>query len=508
VLEPSGRRPTPGRSARARERQFRRRRAFLASLVLLLLVVGVAAVANPFDDEGGTSTNPTQPPTDGGNGGTGNGDGNGNGNGGGNGAMQGVLAARGKIEHVIFIIKENRAFNQYFGAYPGAEGTTEGKLFDGTTVKLRPAPDVQPHDITHGFNSALFSINGGKMNGFNRIGSGEDLSGYTIHSRETMPNYWAYADRFVLADHFFTSMFGPTFPEHLYTVAAQAYGIVDNKTNVDTEGSYCGDPQEYTKRFRDGLTKAQIAEIMRLEDEITHDYPDNLYRIARYWEDIRTCIDIPVLPDFLERRGISWKYYALPDKWMNALQAIRHIYNGPMWEKVQPPDNFARDAANGELPAVSWLIPPEGLNEHPGAGQSVCAGENWTVRQINAVMESDAWASSVIVLVWDDFGGFYDNVPPPHYDIMGLGPRTPALIISPYTRQGENPEGGHVDKTVYEFSSVLRFIEILHGIKPMTNRDRNADPLTGALDFSQPPNTEPLVLDYRQDCPYNTDPEA
>jgi phospholipase C len=99
-------------------------------------------------------------------------------------------------------------------------------------------------------------------------------------------------------------------------------------------------------------------------------------------------------------------------------------------------------------------------------------------------------------------------VAPPHYDIMGLGPRTPALIISPYTRRGDNPAGGHVDKTVYEFSSVLRFIEILHGIKPMTNRDRNADPLTGALDFSQPPNTEPLVLDYRQDCPYNTDPEA
>ncbi|HET9672177.1 MAG TPA: alkaline phosphatase family protein, partial [Actinomycetota bacterium] len=71
----------------------------------------------------------------------------------------------------------------------------------------------------------------------------EDMIGYTQHSRKTLPGYWAYADRFVLADHFFTSMFGPTFPEHLYTVAAQSYGIVDNKTNTDTEGNYCDDPR-------------------------------------------------------------------------------------------------------------------------------------------------------------------------------------------------------------------------------------------------------------------------
>jgi phospholipase C len=131
---------------------------------------------------------------------------------------------------------------------------------------------------------------------------------------------------------------------------------------------------------------------------------------------------------------------------------------------------------------------------------NVCEGENWTVEYINAVMRSDAWPTTAIVIVWDDFGGFYDHVVPPHYDIMGLGPRTPALIISPWTKAGDNPDGGSIDSTVYEFSSVLRFIENLHGLKPMTGRDRQADPLSGAFDFDQEPRLDPLIIEPR-DCP-------
>ena len=131
---------------------------------------------------------------------------------------------------------------------------------------------------------------------------------------------------------------------------------------------------------------------------------------------------------------------------------------------------------------------------------NVCEGENWTVEYLNAVMRSEYWPSTAIVIVWDDFGGFYDHVVPPHYDVMGLGPRTPALIISPWTKPGDNPDGGSIDSTVYEFSSVLRFIENLHGLKPMTERDRQADPLSGAFDFTQEPRLDPLILPPR-DCP-------
>ena len=416
------------------------------------------------------------------------------------------------IEHVVFLIKENRTYDHYFGQYPGGNGVTVGHAMQrnadgewesaGKEVPLVPAPYIQPHDITHGFSSGLYSINGGEMDGFNIIGAGDDLSGYVQHSRETIPNYWALADRFTLADNFFTSMYGPTFPEHLYTVAAQSNGVVDNKTNADTEGSYCDDPQEYTKRFPfEDLSGDDLSRIMDLEDRITAPpIPDNLVEIAQYWEDTRTCFDIPVLPDRLERAGISWKYYGKADQWMNGLQAIDHVWNGPMRENVQDPETILTDLKNEELPAVSWLVPPEGnANEHPGAGTNVCLGENWTVEYLNAIFDSDAWATTLVVIVWDDFGGFYDHVPPPHIDVMGYGPRTPGLIISPYSTPGDNRDGGSIDSTEYEFSSVLAFIEQLHDLKPLTDRDANADPLSGALDFTQEPRLDVPDLEER-DC--------
>ena len=106
---------------------------------------------------------------------------------------------------------------------------------------------------------------------------------------------------------------------------------------------------------------------------------------------------------------------------------------------MQEPDNFVQDVRRGEMPQVSWIIPPESYNEHPGAGEEHCAGENWTVKQVNTVMKSEYWESTLIVVVWDDFGGFYDPVVPPHFDIMGLGPRTPALIISPTRARATTP---------------------------------------------------------------------
>ena len=191
------------------------------------------------------------------------------------------------IKHVIFLVKENHSFDNYFGKYPGADGATVGKtlqcdnnLAPGPTVPLTPAPYVYPHDLGHAFDPGLISIDGGKMDGFNCVTLGDDLTGYTQFDRSTLPVYWALADRFVLADHFFTSMFGPTFPEHLYTVAAQSYGIVDNKSTTDHPGNYCDDPTEYTKRFPiEKLSQNDINTIMALEDHRDDD-PSSLFKIA------------------------------------------------------------------------------------------------------------------------------------------------------------------------------------------------------------------------------------
>ena len=193
---------------------------------------------------------------------------------------------------------------------------------------------------------------------------------------------------------------------------------------------------------------------------------------------------------------------------MNGLQAIKHVRYGPMWRNVTRPEAFVRDVQRNDLPEVSWLVPPEGLNEHPGLRSSVCDGENWTVQQVNALMQSEAWESTALVIVWDDFGGFYDHVPPPHLDTMGLGPRTPALIMSPWTVRGDGRDGGSIDSTTYEFSSVLRFIELLHGLRSLTDRDANADPLTGAFDFEARPRTKPLIRPYRQECPNYVPPQG
>jgi phospholipase C len=419
------------------------------------------------------------------------------------GQRNGRLRGRVPIEHVVFIIKENRTFDHYFGSYPGADGATKGRTLDRGVVPLAPAEDVQPHDISHGFDSGLRAINGGAMNGFNAIGAGQDLTGYVRFDREGIPNYWAYADRFVLADRFFTSMFGPTFPEHLYTVAAQAKGIVDNQRVQEEPGNYCSDPGAYTAHFPSDLTPQEISSLMETEERPLADKPGLMLDISAFWETIRSCIELRTLPDELEEAGIPWAYYAQRDGWQNALEAVRHIRFGPLWRKVQPPGRFLSDIARRRLPAVSWLVPPGRENEHPGFGKSVCAGENWTVQQVNALMESPYWSTTAIVIVWDDFGGFYDHVVPPHYDIMGLGPRTPALIISPWTVAGTNRDGGSIDHTTYEFSSVLAFIETIFDLPPLTDRDRTADPLSGAFDFRSPPRMDTLVLPYREDCPYD-----
>lgn len=511
---PGSRLPVPRGRARLDRRRAARRRGFVALSVVLLIIIAWFAWPSGGDDGELAGGSPTPSSGHGGNGG----------NGGGGPSTSPGVPTDAPIDHVVFVVKENRTFNNFFATYPGAEGSTEGGTLtctehgckDGPVVQLQKAADVQEHDLTHCFRCGLTAINGGKMNGFNAMNGpiptdstkaplyGHDMTGYTYFDRSGLPNYWAYADRFVLADHFFTSMFGPTLPEHLYTVAAQSHTIVDNKSTTDHEGNYCDDPTESATRFDPHLSAGEQRAIMGLEEAITVNH-DNTYAIANYWGSQRLCFDIPVLPDQLEKAGISWKYYAYgdPQPWMNVLEMIRHVRYGPMWEKVVPPDQFVTDVKHGNMPQVSWVIPPESYNDHPGNGKSVCAGENWTVNLVNSIMKSEYWSSTAIVVVWDDFGGFYDPVAPPHPDIMGLGPRTPALIISPYTRSGDNPSGGTIDHTTYEFSSVLAFIEQLFGLDAMTERDANASPLAGAFDFDHP-NFDKLILPLRTDCPYGT----
>ena len=169
------------------------------------------------------------------------------------------------------------------------------------------------------------------------------------------------------------------------------------------------------------------------------------------------------------------------------------LRNSEYWQSDYAPNQqFITDAQTGNLPAMSWIFADgEAVSEEPP--NSICQGENWTVAQLNAVMQGPDWNSTVVFITWDDFGGFYDHVAPPQLDQFGLGPRVPLLIISPYAK------AGYVSHTVYEHSSVLKLIETRYHLPPLTARDGMASNMLDSFDFNQQPQP-PLVLQTRQ-CP-------
>ena len=396
------------------------------------------------------------------------------------------------IRHFVFIVKENRSFDSYFGAFPGADGASTGTISTGQSVPLNPMVDVTPHDIEHTEDGALTTFDGGKMDNFDLQAWGNVNGEFLAYRQFTgdcstgmcIPNYWAYAQNFVLADHTFSSMHGPSFPNHLYTVAATNGGVTEIPENaILPHGS--------------GISASSWG---------CDASPDVLVRDLDAEGDIDAvvpCFDFWTLADNLESSGYTWKYYAPPEGQrgyvFSTLDSISHIRNSDVWsQRVVPTSQFVIDAKNGNLPAVSWVV--TGIeSEHPP--NSTCVGENWTVEQINAVMQGPEWDSTAIFVTWDDFGGFYDHVTPPTVDGFGLGPRVPMLIISPY------PISGHISHTQYEFSSVIKTIEEQFGLPFLTAkdpqaRDAAANDMFDSFDFHQQA-VSPLVLTPRS-CPLNS----
>mgnify|MGYP003343680616 CR=1 FL=1 len=142
--------------------------------------------------------------------------------------------------------------------------------------------------------------------------------------------------------------------------------------------------------------------------------------LFRSLEEVRACLDLPTLPAALSEAGVSWRFYSDPVFPIgDIMRAIRPIRETALWDNVVPSVSFLDDISNGTLAQVSWVNPPAPYNEHPilpKRAMSVCAGENWTVEMMNRLQASPYWASTAVVIVWDDFGGYYDHVPPPQYE--------------------------------------------------------------------------------------------
>ncbi len=378
-----------------------------------------------------------------------------------------------KIQHVVIIDKENRSFDSMFGRFPGADGATTGRLPNGKVVPLVRQPDHLLMDIDHSYVAATAAVNGGAMNGFSRLvganQGGRDMALSEFWPQD-IPGYWEYAKRFTLDDHFFATVMGPSFSNHLVTVAASSANTVDNPINNSVHSWGC-----------DAGPNAVVKAI-------------NLQTGKPYY--VRPCFDMASLPQSLQRAGVSWKYFAPPAFssgyiW-SALDAIRSVRYSRLWStNVVPTKDFYATAASGSLPSVSWVVTSANQSDHPP--YSICVGENWAEHTINSVMRGRDWASTVIVLTWDDFGGFYDHVAPPKGSLIGPGPRVPAIIISPYSRAGT------VDHSIYDFDSILRFIEQRFNIAPLTLGDAQATSILNSLDLYQKP-LRPLVI-KPQRCP-------
>jgi phospholipase C len=383
-----------------------------------------------------------------------------------------------KIKHFVFIMQENRSFDSYFGTYPGANGIPAGISFidpnDHTTI----VPYHDTNDINlggpHGWINAQADINSGLMNGFlNQAYKGtnadgtpfvpgtapgknpKDVMGY--HDYHEIPNYWNYAHLYVLQDAMFESVASYSLPAHLYMLAAQSGGYTGYKQTQPTTYNF----PEITEL----LTSGQI--------------------------DWKYYVTSGTLPDTEDDQvvGSQSQEQADPDKYTlwNPLPAFPKVQNDPAERsRLQGTSQFYLDAADGNLPQVSWIIPSSPVSEHPPAG--VKEGMGYVTGLINAIMKGPDWDSTAIFVSWDDWGGFYDHVAPPTVDQYGLGIRVPGLIISPYAKEN------FIDHNVYSFESWLKIVEERFGVNPMTIRDTNAADMLNAFDFTQKPRA-PEILD-------------
>lgn len=371
----------------------------------------------------------------------------------------------GPVKHIVLIIRENHSFDNLFGRFPGADGTRVGEAA-GKRIKLTITPDSLHADISHDPFASQQAIDHGKMDGFSKLPGarqhGKDVADSQYHQKQ-MADYWRYARSFSLADHFFSTILGSSFPNHLVTVSASnqnAIGIAVHKRGT-LQAWGCDAPKT----------------------TITWTYFDGKYGKSR------PCFSAKTLADEANAAGISWKYYAPPigeiGYLWSSLDAFKQIRRSQQWSRnVVPPDRFNQDVEKRTLPALSWLIADWSFSEHPPASE--CEGENWTVSQINQIMRSPLWKSTVIILTWDDFGGFYDHVRPPSLGTYQLGPRVPAVVISPFTR-------AHlISHSQMDFRSIVKYVENQFRLPHLMRYDRSVHSIGSMVNVDQKPLT-PVV---------------
>lgn len=381
-----------------------------------------------------------------------------------------------KIKHVVVIVQENRSFDNVFRDFPGADTVASGKGHLGQTIPLRPVGFEYPHDLNHTHADFLQQYDRGKMDGFDlehpdaELGAPKapDNLAYSYLPRNEVEPYWDMAAKYVLADRMFQSDSGPSFTSHQYLIAGQSGGAIDNPSILDSKVDAWG-----------------------------CDSPPNA-RVDTLWDygpghGVFPCFDYKTLGDELDDADVSWRYYAptfgkLGAIW-SAYDAIRHIRFGPDWTQdvIAPETRVLRDIANDQLASFTWVVPSTQNSDHAfpmlaRLGNAVLngtTGPSWVAAIVNEIGQSRYWNDTVIFVLWDDWGGWYDHVPPPQRDRMGLGMRVPLIVISPYAKRG------YVSHVQHDFGSILKFSEEVFDLPSLGGVDARADDLSDCFDFDQ-----------------------
>lgn len=384
------------------------------------------------------------------------------------------LSGQSKISHVVIIFQENRTPDNLFNGLKGADTVQFGYNSAGKKVKLQPISLTQPYDVDHEHRAYAVESDNGRMDGFNLVHSsyckGKDCVnkavaayGFVPHS-EVVP-YFTMAQQYGFGDRMFQTNQGPSFPAHQYILSGTST-ISPSSTLRASENPF-SPKQTYT-----GGCDAPQGSLVLLIDangqELQETYP---------------CFDRASLTDLIDDKGLTWHYYQAhggASLW-NGPDAISHVRESSQYftDVTWPPSQVLTDVANGNLANVVWVTPTAEASDHANITDG--SGPDWVASVVNAIGNSQYWQNTVIVLTWDDWGGWYDHVQPPVYNSYELGFRVPLVVISAYTKKG------YVSHAQHEFGSILKFTEETFGLGSLGTTDARSDDLSDFFDFNRKP---------------------
>jgi phospholipase C len=416
------------------------------------------------------------------------------------------MSGSSPIEHVVLIIQENRSFDNFFALFPGADGATRGKMkvrrggeWVDKWTPLTPHSLIMGSDIQHCHESFQKSFNRGRMDGFNLVnfgvcrhpGNRVGTAVYQYVQQSQIQPYWDMAEQWVLADHMFQTQGSGSFTAH--------QDLIRGATDINSTDSLIDNPTGQPWGCNappNAVTDLITSAGKYLPDQGPFPCTNRFPSSSSY----------QTLADLLDAKSVSWKYYVpcfgtaegcTPNKkcpdcagnLLNAFDVIYRVRYGPEWNTNfgMPATKIFSDITSGVLPAVSWVIPEDNEDDHPG--NRIDKGPSWVASVVNAIGQSSYWDSTAIVILWDDWGGFYDNAVPQQFggNLGGLGFRVPCLIVSPYAIPGQGTNGGYISHTQYEFGSVLRYIEDNFGLGRLNTTDARAASIADVFNYAQSP---------------------